>query len=133
MRRGICLHALRTAAGSTAVSATAMLPDAARWTAATPNRIVRKRWSSALDDRTSRRYPRRDDWLSSLRQCEHRQRAAERGIIAQRRIAAHRAETRGRIGQARRKPDARPAADPGQHRNELPPALLVGRDVADDA
>src|SRR6202158_5502880 len=102
MRRGICLHALRTAAGSTAVSATAMLPDGARAIAATPNQILRKRWSSALDDRTSRRYPRRDDWLSSLRQCEHRQRAAERGIIAQARIAAHGAETRGRAARARR-------------------------------
>src|SRR5260370_34818351 len=71
--------------------------------------------------------------IRSLRQREHRQVATECGVVAERRVTADGAETRGRIGQTGRKPDTGPAADAGQHRHILFTAMLVGRDVADDA
>src|SRR6267378_5389452 len=96
-----------------------------------------KRLSSAFDDRrpgTWSNSTRRNNFLiSSLRQREHREVAAERGVVAQRRVAANSAETRGWIGQTGREADAGPAADPGQYRHVLPAALLIGGDVADDA
>src|SRR3977135_3456673 len=96
-----------------------------------------KRLSSAFDDSrpgTWSNSTRRNIFpISSLRQREHREVAAERGVVARRGVAADRAETRGRIGQTGRKADARPAADAGQYRHVLPAALLIGRDVADDA
>src|SRR4029077_18717496 len=123
------------AVGSPGSSAKAC-PDATSMIAATINRMVRKAFSSKFGDRTSRRGTRSAPGrllAFLLRQCEHRQRAAERGVVAQRRITADCAKPRGRIGQARSQPDAGPAADPGQYRNILPAALLIGRDVADDA
>src|SRR5712692_4879455 len=71
--------------------------------------------------------------IRSLRQREHRQVATECGVVAERCVAADGAKTRGRIGQTGRKPDAGPAAEAGQHRHIPLAALLVGRDVADDA
>src|SRR6266404_4571233 len=104
---------------------------------------------------------RRDDLLvSSLRQREHRERSAKRGVVAKGSIATDGAKARGvhvplgglqctayrctarsglpfsctlRGQQPRRKADARPTADAGQYRHVLFAALLVGRDVPDDA
>src|SRR4249919_2063368 len=72
-------------------------------------------------------------WVSSLRQREHRQCSAERRVVAERSVAADGAEASGRIGQAGRKTDTRPATDAGQYRDILPAALLIGRDVANNA
>src|SRR5450755_80976 len=69
----------------------------------------------------------------SLRQREYRQVGTECGVVAERWGATDAAKTRGRIGQTGRKADAGPAADAGQHRHILLAAMLVGRDVADDA
>src|SRR5579859_4101894 len=71
--------------------------------------------------------------LSSLRQSEHGECSTERGIVAQCRVAADRAETRGWVGQAGRKANTCPTADAGQNGNVLPAVMLVCRDVADDA
>src|SRR4051794_24918414 len=71
--------------------------------------------------------------LSLLRQRERGECTTERGVVAQRRVAADRAETGVGVGQAGREADAGPAADTRQHRNVLPAVVLVGRDVADDA
>src|ERR1700740_2692710 len=76
---------------------------------------------------------RRTRLTGSLRQSEHRERSAERGVVAQRCVATDAAEAIGRIGQTGRETDTGPAADAGQHGNELPAAMLIGRDVADDA
>src|SRR6266446_1093788 len=104
---------------------------------------------------------RRDDLLvSSLRQREHRERSAKRGVVAKGSIATDGAKARGvhvplgglqctayrctarsglpfsctlRGQQPRRKADARPTADAGQYRHVLFAALLIGRDVSDDA
>src|SRR6185437_16153880 len=70
---------------------------------------------------------------SLLWQCEHGERAAKRGVVAQRGVAANCAEAIGWIGQAGCEADASPSADAGQHRDELLAIMLVGRDVADDA
>src|SRR5277367_6510654 len=70
---------------------------------------------------------------SIARKREHGERAAERGVVRERRIASDRAQTIGRLGQAGREADARPAADAGQDRHILATAVLVGHDVADDA
>src|SRR5260370_14692433 len=71
--------------------------------------------------------------IRSLRQREHRQVATECGVVAERRVTADGAETRGRICQTGRKPDTGPAADAPQHRHLPFTAMLVCRDVADDA
>src|SRR5258706_5974113 len=104
---------------------------------------------------------RRDDLLvSSLRQREHRERSAKRGVVAKGSIATDGAEARGvhvslgglqctacrctacsalpfsctlRGQQPRRKADACPTADAGQYRHVLFAALLISCDVADDA
>src|SRR5262249_60822406 len=55
------------------------------------------------------------------------------GEVAERRMAADGAWAGGGVSQARRKSDARPAADAGQHCDILLAAILIGRDVADDA
>src|SRR6516165_7338845 len=66
-------------------------------------------------------------------QREHRELAAERGIVAQRGVTAHCAEAVMRVGETSRKANAGPAADTRQHRDVLLAAMLVGHDVADDA
>src|SRR5215475_10495324 len=76
---------------------------------------------------------RRARLAGSLRQSEHRERSAERGIVAQRCVATHGPETFVRLGQTGCEADACPAADAGEHCDILPAALLIGRDVADDA
>src|SRR6476660_9636192 len=62
--------------------------------------------------------------VSSLRQREHGECSAKRRVVAQRSVAADRAEAVGRIGQAGCKADTRPAADAGKHRDILPAALF---------
>src|SRR5262245_23576766 len=52
-------------------------------------------------------------------QCEHRQLAAERGVIPERGIATDRAEPGLWIRQARGKADPGPAADAREHRDVL--------------
>src|SRR5256885_14546478 len=68
-----------------------------------------------------------------LRQRKHRECSAQRRVVAQRGVAADCAEAFGWFGQTCGKADTRPAADAGQHGHILPAALLIGRDVADDA
>src|ERR1700722_2847073 len=58
---------------------------------------------------------------SIARQSEHRECAAERSVVRQRRVAADSAETVLRLGQTGRKADARPTADAGQDRHILAP------------
>src|SRR6202453_2838559 len=70
---------------------------------------------------------------SIARESEHSERAAESGVVRQRRITADRAQTVLRLGQTGREADARPAANAGQDRHILTTAVLVGHDVADDA
>src|SRR5215468_12262548 len=76
---------------------------------------------------------RRTRLTSSLRQSEHRECSAERGIVAQRCVATDGTEAGGRIGQTGCQANTRPAADARKHCDILPAALLIGRDVADDA
>src|SRR5712664_4395269 len=120
-----------------------------------PRRSMAERagaWNSS-----TRRY---DGPIRLLRQREHREVAAERRIVAQRRVATDGAEAGGvhvplggfqcaarrctarsalpcsgtlRGQQPGRETDAGPAADAGQYRHVLPAALLIGGDVADDA
>src|SRR5690242_8914867 len=76
---------------------------------------------------------RRTRLFGSLRQSEHSERSTERGVVAQRGVATDGAETFGRLGQAGCEADTGPAANAGQDGNELPAAVFIGRDVADDA
>src|ERR1700752_732075 len=96
----------------------------------------------------------------SLRQSEHRERSAERGVVAKGSVTADGAKTGGvhvplggfqctahrctarsvlpfsrtlRAHQPGRQADTGPAAHAGQHGYLLPATLLKGRDVADDA
>src|SRR5262245_27675084 len=70
---------------------------------------------------------------SVSRQLEHGELAAKRRVVAQGRITADSAQAVGWVRQARRKTDARPAADAGENGDILLAAVLVGGDVADDA
>src|SRR5262245_15786764 len=76
---------------------------------------------------------RRTRSLRSLRQSEHCERSTERGVVAQCCIATDGAEAFGRLGQTGRETNARPATDAREHGYVLPAAVLIGRDVADDA
>src|SRR5450755_319773 len=77
-------------------------------------------------------FMRRTKLARLLRQRENREAAAERGIVAERRIATDGAETGSRVGQTGREANAGPATDTGQHCDVLLAAVLIGRDVADD-
>src|ERR1051326_8082410 len=68
-----------------------------------------------------------------LRQREHRELAAERRVVAQRRVSAHGAEAVGRVGQPGRKADAGPAAHARANSDVLPAAVLAAHHVADYA
>src|SRR5207342_3688618 len=125
-----------TAAGSTASSAKAIPPDTTSIIVAPTNHIARKILSSTFYGRRTGAWSnsaRRRGWVSSLRQREHRQCSAERRVVAERSVAADGAEASGRIGQAGRKTDTRPSTDAGQYCDILPAALLIGRDVANNA
>src|SRR5262249_60422351 len=65
--------------------------------------------------------------VSSLRQREHGECSAERGVVAQRGVTTHGTETLRRLSQAGRETDACPAADTGQHGDILLAVMLVGR------
>ena len=65
---------------------------------------------------------RRIEAVGLLRQCEHREGSAQRGIVAQRGVTTDGAEACSRIGQSCRKADTGPAADAGQHCDILPAA-----------
>src|ERR1700737_3356280 len=77
--------------------------------------------------------PRAGTRVGSLRQCEHRESSAERGIIAQRCVTTDGAEAGSRIGQTGCEADTGPTADAGEHGHVLSAALLIGRDVTDDS
>src|SRR5205823_14646081 len=66
-------------------------------------------------------------------QREHRELAAERGIIAERGVTAHGAQAVMRVGQTSGKANPGPAAYTGQHGDVLLATVLVGHHVADDA
>src|SRR6266481_2820746 len=125
-----------TAVGSTACSAKANPSHVTSAIVTATSQTVRKILSSAFDTDVPARgkgstrqhgFP-----IKSLWQCEHCERSTERCVVTESLIAAHCAETFGRLGQASRKTDARPAADAGQHSNILLATLLVGCDVTDD-
>src|SRR6201989_318688 len=69
----------------------------------------------------------------ALWQREHRELAAERGVVRQSGIAADRTEACLRIGETRGKADTRPTADARENGDVLPAALLIGHHVSDDA
>src|SRR5215471_15439577 len=69
----------------------------------------------------------------SLRQAEHGERSAERGVVAQRGIAADGTQAVGRVGQTGREPDPGPSTDARENGDVLLAVVLVGRHVADDA
>ena len=69
----------------------------------------------------------------SVGQREHSELSAERSVVAQAGIAAHRTQTSGRVGQAGCEADAGPAANTRENADVLFAAVLVGVDVADDA
>src|ERR1700730_823274 len=71
--------------------------------------------------------------LERRRQGKNRQLTAESRVIGERGIAADRAKALGRLSQAGRETDARPAADTGKSRVILLAIALIARDVADDA
>src|ERR1700726_3084032 len=95
-----------TAVGSTASSANTVPPEAPRAIVAATSQILRKCFSLSVlmtDQPAREASPRAGTVLiRSLRQREHRQVATERGVIAERCVAADGAETRGRIGQTGR-------------------------------
>src|ERR1700736_1450052 len=71
--------------------------------------------------------------LERRRQGKNRQLTAESRVVGERGIAADRAKALGRLCQAGRETDARPAADTRKHRDILLSVVLIGRHVANDA
>src|SRR4051812_24312717 len=76
---------------------------------------------------------RRTRSIGSLRQSEHRERSTERGVVAERGVATDGPEAFVRLGQTGCETDTGPTADAGQHGDVLPAAILIGRDVTNDA
>ena len=68
-----------------------------------------------------------------VRQCEHGQLTAQRGIVAECGIATHGAQTVIRVGQTSRQTDTGPTTDTGQDADILLATLLIRHHVADDA
>src|SRR5262249_8198877 len=125
-----------TALGSPGPSAQATPPIATDISAAATTRILRKSLSSVPEAEGDRRMDfsmRRTRLFGSLRQSEHRERSTERGVVAERSVATDGPEAFVRLGQAGCEADTGPATDAGQDGNELPAAVFIGRDVADDA
>src|SRR3954454_1762555 len=102
-----------------------MSPAAMTGWPATQKASARMRWPRLNELRTGS--------AGLLRKREHRQLAAEGGVVVESRVAADRAETGGRIGEACRKADAGPAADAGEHGDVLLALVRVGHHVSDDA
>src|SRR5690242_3584779 len=98
--------------------------------------MIRKSLSSDVDlSQPARGLPHAPDEVVSslLRQREYGERSTKRGVVAQRGVTTDCAKSVSRIGEAGRKADACPTANAGQHGHVLLAAMLIGRDVADDA
>src|SRR5262245_49361398 len=77
--------------------------------------------------------PLNPDATANLRQCEHREHAAELGVLVQLSVSAYGAETVGVLLEAGRHADACPATDSREHADVLLALVLPGVQVADDS
>src|SRR4051812_50048161 len=102
-----------------------MSPAAMTGWPATQKASARMRWPRLNELRTGS--------AGLLRKREHRQLAAEGGVVVESRVAADRAETGGRVGGGPPQARAGPAAGAGGHRGGLPAPVRVGHHRFRDA